>query len=112
MSWSRALVGKLAENDSKVALGSDNSTFSADWGGMKHDGRVLSAASIRLNWHREGLQNHGSTYETQWRFGALFAGLLNSRVNAAWMVCFLATERTRDEVESVTTKYARMLMHR
>jgi cytochrome P450 len=44
--------------------------------------------------------------------GALFAGLLNSGINAAWHMCYLATSpewlaKTLDEVRSVAAKYAR-----
>lgn len=44
--------------------------------------------------------------------GALFAGLLNSGINAAWTACYLATSsewlaRTQEEVRSVAAKYAR-----
>jgi len=44
--------------------------------------------------------------------GGLFAGLLNSGINAAWVICFLATspewlEKTREEVRTVASKYAR-----
>lgn len=43
--------------------------------------------------------------------GALFAGLLNSGINAAWVQCYLATcpewlIKTRDEVRVVAAKYA------
>ncbi|KAJ4359014.1 hypothetical protein N0V95_002550 [Ascochyta clinopodiicola] len=43
--------------------------------------------------------------------GALFAGLLNSGINAAWVLCYLATSaewlaKTRDEVRIVAAKYA------
>ncbi|KZM19034.1 Sterol 14-alpha-demethylase [Ascochyta rabiei] len=44
--------------------------------------------------------------------GALFAGLLNSGINAAWVLCYLATSaewltKARDEVCAVAAKYAR-----
>jgi cytochrome P450 len=44
--------------------------------------------------------------------GALFAGLLNSGINAAWVMCYLATSpewlaKTRDEVRNTAAKYAR-----
>jgi cytochrome P450 len=44
--------------------------------------------------------------------GALFAGLLNSGINAAWHVCYLATSpewlaKTLEEVRNVAAKYAR-----
>jgi cytochrome P450 len=44
--------------------------------------------------------------------GALFAGLLNSGINAAWVMCYLATSpewlaRTRKEVRNTAAKYAR-----
>ncbi|KAH9861690.1 hypothetical protein J1614_011443 [Plenodomus biglobosus] len=44
--------------------------------------------------------------------GALFAGLLNSGINAAWVACYLATSpewlrRTQDEVRTTAAKYAR-----
>jgi cytochrome P450 len=43
--------------------------------------------------------------------GSLFAGLLNSGVNAAWVLCYLATNeewlgKVREEVRSTTAKYA------
>jgi cytochrome P450 len=43
---------------------------------------------------------------------ALFAGLLNSGINAAWVMCYLATSpewlaRTREEVRNTAAKYAR-----
>lgn len=44
--------------------------------------------------------------------GALFAGLLNSGINAAWVMCYLATSpewlaKARDEVRITAAKYAR-----
>jgi cytochrome P450 len=44
--------------------------------------------------------------------GALFAGLLNSGINAAWVMCYLATSpewlaRTQEEVRNTAAKYAR-----
>jgi cytochrome P450 len=44
--------------------------------------------------------------------GSLFAGLLNSGVNAAWVLCYLATNeewlgKVREEVRSTTAKYAK-----
>lgn len=44
--------------------------------------------------------------------GALFAGLLNSGINAAWHMCYLATSpewlaKTQEEVRNVAAKYAR-----
>jgi sterol 14-demethylase len=44
--------------------------------------------------------------------GALFAGLLNSGINAAWVLCYLATSpewrgKTRDELRTVAARYAR-----
>jgi cytochrome P450 len=44
--------------------------------------------------------------------GALFAGLLNSGINAAWVMCYLATSpewlaKTREEVRNTAAKYAR-----
>lgn len=44
--------------------------------------------------------------------GALFAGLLNSGINAAWVMCYLATSpewlaKTQDEVRQTAAKYAR-----
>ncbi|KAH7409853.1 cytochrome P450 6A1 [Phaeosphaeria sp. MPI-PUGE-AT-0046c] len=44
--------------------------------------------------------------------GALFAGLLNSGINAAWTMCYLATSpewlaKTQEEVRTVAAKYAR-----
>lgn len=44
--------------------------------------------------------------------GALFAGLLNSGINAAWVACYLATSpewlaKVQDEVRTVAAKYAR-----
>jgi cytochrome P450 len=44
--------------------------------------------------------------------GALFAGLLNSGINAAWHMCYLATSpewhaKTQEEVRTVAAKYAR-----
>jgi cytochrome P450 len=44
--------------------------------------------------------------------GALFAGLLNSGINAAWVMCYLATSpewlaKTQDEVRNTAAKYAR-----
>ncbi|KAL5115343.1 hypothetical protein ACEQ8H_006788 [Pleosporales sp. CAS-2024a] len=44
--------------------------------------------------------------------GALFAGLLNSGINAAWVMCYLASspewlEKTREEVRNTAAKYAR-----
>lgn len=43
--------------------------------------------------------------------GALFAGLLNSGINAAWVQCYLATSpewliKTRNEIRTVAAKYA------
>ncbi|KAI8938157.1 hypothetical protein NX059_005823 [Plenodomus lindquistii] len=43
--------------------------------------------------------------------GALFAGLLNSGINAAWVMCFLATSpewlsRTQDEIQGTAARYA------
>ncbi|KAF2019854.1 cytochrome P450 6A1 [Aaosphaeria arxii CBS 175.79] len=43
--------------------------------------------------------------------GALFAGLLNSGINAAWVMCYLATSpewlaKTREEVRRTAAKYA------
>ncbi|KAF2868144.1 cytochrome P450 [Massariosphaeria phaeospora] len=43
--------------------------------------------------------------------GGLFAGLLNSGINAAWVLCFLATSpewlaKARDEVRTTAAKYA------
>ncbi|KAJ8112688.1 hypothetical protein OPT61_g4995 [Boeremia exigua] len=47
----------------------------------------------------------------QFIVGALFAGLLNSGINAAWVLCYLATSpewlaKCRDELRTVTSKYA------
>jgi cytochrome P450 len=44
--------------------------------------------------------------------GALFAGLLNSGINAAWVLCYLATSsewfaKAREEVRSTAAKHAR-----
>ncbi|KAH7378359.1 cytochrome P450 [Pyrenochaeta sp. MPI-SDFR-AT-0127] len=44
--------------------------------------------------------------------GALFAGLLNSGINAAWVMCYLATSpewlaKAQDEVRATAAKYAR-----
>ncbi|KAF2822855.1 cytochrome P450 [Ophiobolus disseminans] len=44
--------------------------------------------------------------------GSLFAGLLNSGINAAWVMCYLATSpewlaRTQEEVRDTAAKYAR-----
>lgn len=44
--------------------------------------------------------------------GALFAGLLNSGINAAWIMCFLATSpewlaKAREEVSNTAAKYAK-----
>lgn len=44
--------------------------------------------------------------------GALFAGLLNSGINAAWVLCYLATSpewltKARDEVRAVAARHAR-----
>lgn len=44
--------------------------------------------------------------------GALFAGLLNSGINAAWVMCYLATSpewlaKTQEEVKSTAAKYAK-----
>ncbi|KAL6710615.1 hypothetical protein ACN47E_008663 [Coniothyrium glycines] len=44
--------------------------------------------------------------------GALFAGLLNSGINAAWVMCYLATSpewlaKAQDEVRTTAAKYAR-----
>ncbi|KAF2123378.1 cytochrome P450 [Dothidotthia symphoricarpi CBS 119687] len=44
--------------------------------------------------------------------GALFAGLLNSGINAAWIMCYLATSsewlaKARDEVRDTAAKYAK-----
>jgi cytochrome P450 len=44
--------------------------------------------------------------------GALFAGLLNSGINAAWVMCYLATSpewlaKTQEEVRNTAAKYAR-----
>lgn len=44
--------------------------------------------------------------------GALFAGLLNSGINAAWVMCYLATSpewlaKTQEEVRNAAAKYAR-----
>ncbi|KAH8724461.1 cytochrome P450 6A1 [Phaeosphaeriaceae sp. PMI808] len=44
--------------------------------------------------------------------GALFAGLLNSGINAAWVLCFLAASpewlsKTQQEIQEVAAKYAR-----
>lgn len=44
--------------------------------------------------------------------GSLFAGLLNSGINAAWVLCYLATSpewlaKARDEVRSTAAKYAK-----
>jgi cytochrome P450 len=44
--------------------------------------------------------------------GSLHAGILNSGINAAWVLCYLATSpewlaRVRDEVRSVAAKYAK-----
>ena len=44
--------------------------------------------------------------------GALFAGLLNSGINAAWVLCYLATSpewraKVRDEICAVAAKHAR-----
>lgn len=44
--------------------------------------------------------------------GALFAGLLNSGINAAWVLCYLATSpewlaKAREEIRSVAAKHAR-----
>ncbi|KAF2464350.1 cytochrome P450 6A1 [Lindgomyces ingoldianus] len=43
--------------------------------------------------------------------GSLFAGLLNSGINAAWVLCYLATSpewlvKAREEVQAVAVKYA------
>ncbi|KAF2732634.1 cytochrome P450 6A1 [Polyplosphaeria fusca] len=43
--------------------------------------------------------------------GALFAGLLNSGINAAWVLCYLATSpdwlgKCRDEIRTTAAKYA------
>lgn len=44
--------------------------------------------------------------------GALFAGLINSGINAAWVMCYLANSpewlaKTREEVRTIAAKYAR-----
>ena len=46
----------------------------------------------------------------QFVLGALFAGQLNSGINAAWVMCYLATdpywlEQVRNEVQATTDKW-------